>query len=173
MKWLRVGAAMNGGGATKPTRARLSRPPERKIAMDDPFDLRRFETAQADIYGQALGELRAGRKRTHWMWFVFPQLKGLGASPTAQFYGLGSLAEARAYLAHPLLGSRLIECTAAVNALAGRTAHQIFGSPDDLKFRSSLTLFHAAAPDEPVFQAALAKYFAGEADARTLELLRT
>lgn len=139
--------------------------------MDDPFDLSRFETAQADVYGQALAELRAGRKRTHWMWFVFPQLKGLGASPTAQFYGLGSLAEARAYLAHPVLGRRLLECTAAVNALAGPAAHEIFGSPDDLKFRSSLTLFQAAAPDEPAFTAALAKYFAGEPDPRTLQFL--
>ena len=136
-------------------------------------DLDRFLAAQAEVHEGALDELRRGRKVGHWIWFVFPQIAGLGRSPTSQRYAIRSLAEARAYLAHPLLGSRLIECTAAVNALAGRTAHQIFGSPDDLKFRSSLTLFHAAAPDEPVFHAALAKYFAGEADARTLELLRT
>jgi uncharacterized protein (DUF1810 family) len=100
--------------------------------MADAFDLQRFVDAQASVYARVLEELRRGRKQTHWMWFVFPQLAGLGSSPTAQFYALGSLAEAQAYLAHPVLGPRLRECAATVNALAGRTAHEIFGSPDDL-----------------------------------------
>jgi len=140
--------------------------------MDDGFDLQRFVTAQARVYGQALAELRRGRKQSHWMWFVFPQIAGLGSSPTAQFYAIASLGEARAYLDHQVLGPRLLQATAAVSAVGGRTAHEIFGSPDDLKFRSSMTLFRAAAPDEPLFQAALDRYFAGEPDPRTLELLR-
>src|SRR5437764_10712569 len=115
--------------------------PRGRPAMDDPFNLQRFVDAQAGIYAQALGELRAGCKQSHWMWFIFPQIAGLGFSPTAQHYAIGSLAEAGAYLAHPQLGPRLRETTAAVMAVAGRTAHQIFGSPDDLKFRSSMTLF--------------------------------
>jgi uncharacterized protein (DUF1810 family) len=139
--------------------------------MSDPFDLERFVAAEAGIYETALDELRAGRKRTHWMWFVFPQLAGLGSSPTAQRYAISGLDEARAYLAHPILGERLRACTAAVLALAGRTAHDIFGSPDDLKFRSSLTLFQHAAPDEPLFAEALARYFGGAPDPRTLALL--
>ena len=109
--------------------------------MDDRFDLERFVKAQIGIYDVALGELRAGRKRSHWMWFVFPQLAGLGSSPTAQTYAIGSLEEARAYLAHPVLGPRLIECVQAVNAVRERSAGDIFGYPDELKFRSSLTLF--------------------------------
>ena len=140
--------------------------------MDAPFDLQRFVTAQADIYPQALAELTAGRKQTHWMWFVFPQLAGLGSSPTAQFYALPSLGAARAYLAHPVLGPRLRACTAAMNAHAGLTAREILGPPDDLKFRSSMTLFQAADPDERLFTEALARYFGGEPDPRTLELLR-
>jgi uncharacterized protein (DUF1810 family) len=139
--------------------------------MPDPFDLQRFVDAQQPVYGQALGELRRGRKQSHWMWFVFPQLAGLGSSPTAQRYALGSLAEAQAYLAHPVLGRRLREAAAAVNAVEGRSAHDIFGAPDDLKFRSSMTLFQAAAPDEPVFGQALGRYFGGEPDRRTLALL--
>ena len=138
--------------------------------MDDPFDLQRFASAQAGIYEIALGELKAGRKRSHWMWFVFPQVAGLGFSPMAQRYAIGSLAEARAYLAHELLGPRLRACTAAVNA-AGGTAHEIFGAPDDLKFRSSMTLFREAAPGEPVFHAALDQYFGGEPDPATLAIL--
>jgi uncharacterized protein (DUF1810 family) len=133
-----------------------------------PFDLKRFVDAQAGVYATALAELRAGHKRTHWMWFVFPQIAGLGLSPTAQRYAIASLDEARAYLGHPLLGARLREATTAVNGLAGRTAHEIFGSPDDLKFRSSMTLFREAARDEPLFTAALDKYFLGEPDAATL-----
>jgi uncharacterized protein (DUF1810 family) len=139
--------------------------------MDDPFDLGRFVKAQDGVYGQAIGELRAGKKRSHWMWFVFPQIEGLGSSPTAQAYAIGSLEEARAYLAHPVLGPRLVECVQAVNALDGRSAGDIFGYPDELKFRSSLTLFLLAADDDAKapFQRALDQYFTGEGDAFTLK----
>jgi len=139
--------------------------------MDD-FDLERFVAAQARTYDAALAELRRGRKASHWMWYVFPQAAGLGLSPTSQHYAIGSLAEARAYLAHPLLGARLRDCVEALLALDGRSAHDVFGSPDDLKLRSSLTLFAAAAPEEPLFGRALARYFDGRADPRTLEILR-
>jgi uncharacterized protein (DUF1810 family) len=139
--------------------------------MADPFDLQRFVEAQERNYDDALAELKAGRKTSHWMWYVFPQIAGLGSSAMAKAYALGSLAEAKAYLAHPLLGSRLRDCVTAVNAVSGRTAHEIFGSPDDLKFRSSLTLFAEAAPEEPLFRQALAAYFGGEADTRTLAAL--
>lgn len=139
--------------------------------MRDTFDLQRFVEAQARNYADALAELRAGRKTSHWMWYVFPQAAGLGSSPMAQTYAIASLGEARAYLAHPVLGARLRECVAAVLAVQGRSAHQIFGSPDDVKFRSSLTLFDAAAPGEPLFRQALERYFAGEPDPRTLEIL--
>lgn len=138
--------------------------------MDDPFDLRRFVDAQGPVYGQVCAELAAGRKASHWMWFVFPQLKGLGRSATAQHYGIGSMAEARAYWDHPLLGPRLKRCTELVLAVDGRSVQAIFGSPDDLKFRSSMTLF-AQATGEPVFRQALAKYFAGCEDEQTLRLL--
>ena len=134
--------------------------------------LERFVEAQAPVYDQALGELRAGRKQSHWMWFVFPQIAGLGHSVMAQTYAIQSLEEARAYLAHPLLGSRLRECCRAVMDIEGKSAHEIFGSPDDLKFRSSMTLFAHAAPDERLFRATLEKYFDGEVDALTLEKLR-
>lgn len=120
---------------------------------------------------QVRAELKAGRKATHWMWFVFPQLAGLGFSQRSQFYGIASLDEARAYLAHPVLGPRLVKCTDLVNAAEGRSAHDIFGSPDDMKFRSSMTLFALAGPDEPAFAVALAKYFDGRRDERTLGLL--
>lgn len=132
-----------------------------------------FLTAQAPIYDTVLLELRAGRKQTHWMWFIFPQLRALGRSPTALHYGLDDLAAARAYLADPILGARLVECVTTVLAISHRTAHAIFGSPDDLKFRSCLTLFEAAAPPEqkPLFTAALEKFYAGERDPLTLELL--
>jgi uncharacterized protein (DUF1810 family) len=139
--------------------------------MEDPYDLKRFETAQADVYEDALAELRRGRKTSHWMWFVFPQIAGLGMSPTAQFYAIGSLEEARAYLAHPVLGPRLGDCTAAANAHVGRSAREIFGRPDDLKFRSSMTLFAQAAPGEAGFAQALAGFFGGEPDRLTLEKL--
>jgi uncharacterized protein (DUF1810 family) len=139
---------------------------------DDPFDLQRFVEAQDGVYARALAELKRGRKESHWMWFIFPQLSGLGSSPMAQRYAIGSLDEARSYLAHSVLGQRLREVTAAVNGLEGRSAHAIFGSPDDFKFRSSMTLFQAAAPEEPAFAAALAKYFGGEPDPKSLALLR-
>jgi uncharacterized protein (DUF1810 family) len=113
------------------------------------------------------GELRAGRKRSHWMWFVFPQLKGLGSSAMAQHYGIGSLAEARAYLAHPVLGPRLRECCALMLAVPDRSAHEILGSPDDLKFRSCLTLFALAAPQEALFRDGLARFYGGRMDPRT------
>lgn len=139
-------------------------------ASDDPFDLGRFVTAQEGTVTQALSELRAGRKRSHWMWFVFPQIAGLGSSPMAQRYAVASLDEARAYLAHPILGPRLRDCTDAALAAQG-TAHAIFGSPDDMKFRSSMTLFAQAAPDETLFLRALDRFYGGERDRRTLEIL--
>jgi uncharacterized protein (DUF1810 family) len=140
--------------------------------MTDRFDLGRFETAQAPVIERVLQELRAGEKRSHWMWFVFPQLAGLGHSPMARRYAIGSLDEARAYLAHGVLGSRLVECTRTVNAVEGRSVHAIFGSPDDMKFRSSMTLFaRTAAPDQPVFREALDRYFGGAEDPRTVDLL--
>ncbi len=134
-------------------------------------DLQRFVDAQAPLWDGVLAELRAGRKRTHWMWFVFPQLRGLGRSAMAQHFGLASLAEARAYLAHPLLGARLREATDAILGLADRDAHAIFGSPDDLKLRSCLTLFRQAQGEGGVFARALQKYFGGEPDPATLQLL--
>jgi len=141
--------------------------------VDDRFDLERFVKAQAGVYDVALGELRAGLKRSHWMWFVFPQLTGLGSSPSAQAYAIGSLPEASAYLAHPVLGPRLIECVEAVNAVEGRSANDIFGHPDELKFRSSLTLFLLAAGSEAKtpFQRALDHYFDGQDDQATVQIL--
>lgn len=139
--------------------------------MHDPYNLDRFVTAQAALYDDVVAELRAGRKRSHWMWFVFPQLAGLGRSATARHYAIGSLDEAAAYLAHPLLGARLRECCALAAAIDGRSAHQIFGDPDDLKFHSSLTLFARAAPAEPLFLRCLDKYFGGAPDAATVSLL--
>lgn len=139
--------------------------------MDDPFDLERFVAAQRSSYDQALRELQAGDKRSHWMWFIFPQLAGLGSSAMAQRYAISGLDEAQAYLQHSVLGERLRVCTAAVNAVTGRTAHQVFGSPDDIKFRSSMTLFGRADPADGGFNHALARYFGGEEDPRTLALL--
>jgi uncharacterized protein (DUF1810 family) len=137
----------------------------------DPFDLERLVTAQAPIFSAVLDELKAGQKRSHWMWFVFPQLRGLGRSPTAEFYGLSSLEEARAYLAHPVLGSRLILCTETVLAVEGRSLQAIFGSPDDLKFCSSMTLFAlAVGQGESVFRRALDRYCGSRLDERTVEL---
>jgi uncharacterized protein (DUF1810 family) len=138
--------------------------------MTDSFNLQRFVDAQASVYSRVVEELRGGRKRSHWMWFVFPQIAGLGHSEMAQRFAISSRQEAFAYLAHPLLGSRLRECTALVNAVEGRSLLDIFGSPDDLKFRSSMTLFNAVG-SEPEFSAALAKFFDGKADQMTLELL--
>lgn len=139
--------------------------------MADPFMLQRFVDAQERVYAAALDELRRGRKETHWMWFVFPQLAGLGNSPMAERFAVSGLAETRAYLAHPILGPRLIDCTETVNGITGRSAHEIFASPDDMKFRSSMTLFSKASTAGNVFEQALDLYFAGEEDRRTLDLL--
>ena len=140
--------------------------------MNDPHNLSRFEEAQAPVYQQVLAELREGHKRSHWMWFIFPQLAGLGHSAMAQRFAIASLDEAKAYLAHPVLGARLRECARLVLAVPDRSIHYIFGSPDDLKFRSSMTLFSRAGPAEPVFQQCLTKYFAGHGDPQSIALLR-
>jgi uncharacterized protein (DUF1810 family) len=137
----------------------------------DALDLERFVTAQAAVFEAALAELKAGRKRSHWMWFIFPQLRGLGHSPTAQFYALASRDEARAYHAHSLLGPRLDLCTGTVLNSRARSLNELFGSPDDLKFRSCMTLFEIAVPDVPLFSQALERWCGGERDDRTLELL--
>jgi uncharacterized protein (DUF1810 family) len=144
--------------------------------VDDPYDLKRYVPAQNAVFAQVCAELAAGRKQSHWMWFIFPQLRGLGSSPMAERFAIGSLEEARAYLAHPLLGERLRQCTQLVNRVEGRTAQAIFGYPDYLKFRSCMTLFACAAGTADtsanrVFSEALARYFAGEADPLTRELL--
>jgi uncharacterized protein (DUF1810 family) len=139
--------------------------------MDDPFDLERFVRAQEPVIADVLRELRTGRKRTHWMWFVFPQLRALGRSPTAQHYGIASLAEAQAYMAHPVLEPRLLACAELVRAVQHRSAYEIFGSPDDLKLRSSMTLFAAARPQTVVFDDVLRRYFEGKPDQLTTELL--
>ena len=138
---------------------------------DDPFDLARFVEAQAGVYELALGELRRGRKAGHWMWFVFPQLAGLGGSATAVRYAIGSLDEARAYLAHPILGQRLRACVETLNDLTDQTAEAVFGFPDVLKCRSCLTLFAAAAPNEALFRRTLDTHYAGRTCERSLELL--
>lgn len=140
-------------------------------AGTDPHRLRRFVDAQRPVRDAVEGELRDGWKRSHWMWFVFPQIQGLGHSAIAREFALASLDEARAYIAHPVLGPALREATRLVNAVEGRSAHQIFGSPDDMKFRSSMTLFALATPDNRVFLDALGKYFHGESDQATLGLL--
>jgi len=142
-------------------------------SVSDPFDLNRFVAAQdaGGTYERALAELRRGRKSSHWMWFVFPQYAGLGSSATSQHYAIGSLAEARAYLTHEVLGPRLRECAAAVLAAGAGSAEQIFGGIDAVKLRSSMTLFHRADPDEPVFQQVLERYFAGQPDTATERLL--
>ena len=132
--------------------------------------LQPFIDAQDSVYEQALAELKAGAKRSHWMWFIFPQIAGLGHSAMAQRYAIGDIEEARAYLAHPLLGGRLRECTQAALDVSGKSAHDIFGSPDDLKFRSSLTLFDKVSPND-VFQSALKKYFDGKNDPLTISKL--
>lgn len=137
----------------------------------DPHDLERFVAAQDPVWDRVRGELARGRKATHWMWFVFPQLAGLGSSPTARAYAVSGLDEARAYLAHPVLGPRLREAAELAVAVQARTSSEVFGHPDDLKLRSSMTLFARAAPGEPVFAAVLDRYFGGDPDPRTLELL--
>jgi uncharacterized protein (DUF1810 family) len=137
----------------------------------DRYRLERFVTAQDGVHARALTELRAGRKASHWMWFVLPQVAGLGSSPTSQRYAIGSLEEARAYLDHPVLGPRLLECVRAILSHPERTAREIMGSPDDAKLRSSMTLFALADGSEPVFQEVLDTFFAGERDPRTVDLL--
>ena len=134
----------------------------------DAYELKRFVEAQDGVYARVCEELRAGEKRSHWMWFIFPQIRGLGRSPMAERFAIGSLDEARAYLRHAVLGWRLRECTELVNAVEGKTASEIFGFPDDLKFHSSMTLF-AKAGDEAVFVRAIEKYFAGKLDSGTVE----
>jgi len=142
------------------------------IKREDPFDLNRFITAQERIYDSVLAELRSGQKSSHWMWFVFPQIVGLGRSPTAQHYAIKSIDEARAYLNDSVLGARLLECAEILEGIEGRSASAIFGYPDDLKLRSSMTLFASIAEDpHSVFVRVLEKYFEGEPDVRTLELL--
>ena len=140
--------------------------------MNDPFDLQRFVSAQNPVFEQVCSELRQGRKESHWMWFVFPQLQGLGHSWMANKFGISSRDEAEAYLGHSILGRRLKECTRLVNLVEGRSIDQIFGYPDNLKFRSSMTLFSCVEPDSDVFVTALQKYFGGQPDRVTLERLR-
>ncbi len=140
--------------------------------MDDPYDLHRFVQAQTDTYAHAARELADGRKTSHWMWFVFPQLRGLGHSPMATRFAIASLDEARAYLAHPLLGARLKQCVRLTLRIDGCSITEVFGAPDDMKFRSCMTLFGLAAPHQGIFADALQTYFDGTPDARTLELLR-
>jgi uncharacterized protein (DUF1810 family) len=139
--------------------------------QSDPFDLDRFVEAQAAVYATATGELRAGRKRTHWMWFVFPQLRGLGSSPTAARFGIASPDEARAYLAHDLLGPRLRECARLVTGIDGRSADEIFGWPDVMKLRSSMTLFAMVIDDNSDFVAVLDEFFDGQRDPATVSML--
>jgi uncharacterized protein (DUF1810 family) len=137
----------------------------------DPYDLDRFLRAQEGVYDHALAELRSGRKRSHWMWFVFPQIDGLGLSPTSRYFSIKRRAEAQAYLDHPVLGKRLLECSDSVLAIRGKTAHQIFGSPDDMKLKSCATLFETVAAGHAQFGRLLDAYFGGERDAATHRLL--
>jgi len=140
--------------------------------MSDPYNLHRFVEAQERVFDRVVGELKSGLKRSHWMWFIFPQIRGLGSSPMAQIYAISSLDEAKAYLQHPILGERLRECVRLVNNVEGRTRHEIFGSPDDMKFHSSMTLFALANPQEPLFAAALEKYCDGVTDSATIDRLK-
>jgi uncharacterized protein (DUF1810 family) len=140
-------------------------------SADDPFLLERFVEAQDPLFHQVISELQAGRKMSHWMWFIFPQIRGLGRSPTAIEYAISGLDEARAYLAHPVLGPRLKECTNLVLHVENRPLAQIFGSPDDMKFRSSMTLFAQVSRDDDIFEKALQKYFRGVPDQLTLDRL--
>jgi uncharacterized protein (DUF1810 family) len=140
-------------------------------AGGDPFDLSRFTRAQDPVYGQVLAELRSGLKRTHWMWFIFPQVDGLAHSATSRFYSIKSVEEARQYLNHPVLGPRLVQCAESVLAIEGRSVSEIFGCPDDLKLGSSMTLFEYIAGPHSVFARVLERCFHGERDSRTLDLL--
>ncbi len=141
-------------------------------ATDDPHDLIRFVQAQEDDYEQALSEIRRGRKRSHWMWYIFPQFDGLGFSSTSKRYAIKTLAEAEAYLAHPILGPRLVECAEAAMGVEGKTANEIFGSPDDMKLKSSATLFACVSPEGSVFHRLLDQYYQGQRDEKTLQLVR-
>lgn len=138
----------------------------------DPYHLQRFVVAQGEVYETVISELRDGHKRSHWMWFVFPQLDGLGFSSTAKFYAIQSLEEAKAYLQHNVLGQNLLECTHTVLAVEGRSVHDIFGCPDDLKLKSCMTLFEFVDGPESVFGKVLDKFYAGERDEKTLQLLQ-
>ncbi|CAN5712715.1 DUF1810 domain-containing protein [soil metagenome] len=140
---------------------------------DDPFDLNRFVSAQMNVYSGALREIQDGRKQSHWMWFIFPQIAGLGMSETARFYAIGSRAEAKAFLDHPILGRRIVECAEAALQHSDRSALGIFGRPDDIKLRSSATLFASVNGSDPAFHRVLDHFFDGQPDDRTLELLRT
>lgn len=142
-----------------------------KTLMDDPYNLRRFVDAQERVFDQVCSELRNGSKRSHWMWFIFPQIRGLGHSAISVKYSISSLEEAKAYLNNPILGPRLRECTRLVNQIEGRSIEDIFGYPDDMKFHSSITLFALAVPENQVFRDALQKYFKGEFDQLTLDRL--
>lgn len=141
------------------------------MAEDDPHDLSRFLLAQRDTFSQALAEIRAGSKQSHWMWFVFPQFDGLGFSPMSRQYAIKSIAEAEAYLRHPVLGPRLAQCCEAAVAVDGRSAAELLGSPDDMKLRSCVTLFAAVSPPGSVFHAVLDRFFHGARDAQTLHLM--
>jgi uncharacterized protein (DUF1810 family) len=142
-------------------------------STDDPFDLNRFVEAQQGDFERALAEIRGGRKRSHWMWYIFPQIDGLAFSATSKHYAIKSSAEARAYLAHPVLGPRLLECAETAVGVEGRSATEVFGSPDDLKLRSCATLFASVSPPGSVFDRLLDKYYGGERDQKTLRLLGT
>jgi len=141
------------------------------LSAEDPYDLNRFLRAQANDYVQALSEIQSGRKRSHWIWYIFPQIDGLGFSSTSKHYAIKSLAEAKAYLAHPILGPRLIECAKAAVRIEGRSATEVFGFPDDMKVRSCATLFACVSPQGSVFDGLLAKYYQNERDGKTLQLL--
>jgi uncharacterized protein (DUF1810 family) len=157
------------GGENRPTGMK---PEARKPVNGDPFELDRFVRAQDADYERALVEISSGRKRSHWMWYIFPQFAGLGQSPASQRYAIGSLAEARAYLAHSILGPRLIACAEAALNVNDRSAHEIFGSPDDMKLRSSATLFALVSSDDSIFHRILNKYFNAIVDETTLALVR-
>lgn len=145
---------------------------EAAVMHDDPCDLRRFTRAQETIYASALAEISSGRKKSHWMWFVFPQMLGLGNSPTSLHFAIKGRDEARQYLMHPVLGTRLRECADAVLAIEDRSIAEVFGHPDDLKLKSSMTLFETVAGQGSVFSRVLDKFFQGERDSRTLDLLK-
>jgi uncharacterized protein (DUF1810 family) len=144
---------------------------DESVSAGDPHSLNRFVQAQEDDYEQALSEIRSGRKRSHWIWYIFPQFDGLGFSSTSKRYAIKTVEEAKAYLGHPILGPRLIECTLAVLQVEGRSAFEIFGSPDDMKLRSCATLFACMSPDGSVFDRLLGKYYEGERDKKTVHLL--